>query len=231
MKSVVSSIKLLLISIIVNGSIHAMEIINNTNSPKTVEILEYRPVEGGTFGCVILEAELQPGELRSFNYTYPELLVEVKWGTRYEIPDDKFMVRESEPSRVARWQKVGDESVVPRMLKSYPIVIPPNTIVNPNPDGTTTYQFAPGKKVEYDPHKELSMLEFIIKKIPYRLINKIIIEKVPSPIVTFTNRRAVHVTVPKRNLDAPSTSSQRDQLIIVQSDDNTVTLQVQYGRR
>lgn len=230
MKPIESFFILILSSIISYSSSPAMEIINSTDSPKTVEIIEYRPVAGGTFGYVILEAELQPGELRTFNYSFPDFLVEIKWGTRYEIPDEKFLVRESEASQVAQWQKIGEESLFPKKLAPCPIVIPPNTILDEKPNGAKTFHFCSGKQVVYDPQKGISLSEFIIKQIPYRLINKLIIEKVPSPIVTFSNRRAMHISLPQSHLKAV-TQDHKEQLLIIESDDNSITLQMQCVKR
>lgn len=217
----------LIIVLVYCHTTQAMEVINRTNTPKIVEILEYRPVPGGSFGQVILQAELQPGELRSFNCTHPEFVIEIKWGHRYEIPDDKFMLREADPSRVAQWQQIASAELAGFSARPYPVVTPPNTSIKDNSDGTISYVFPSGQQLQYDPLKDENLLSFLIRMIPFRLMNKIIVERVPSPIVIFSNRRVLRITLPAGHEKTAATTGHKDQIIIAESGENTITLHVQ----
>ncbi len=191
----------------------AVELVNYTPTRKFVEIVEYRPHGPANMsaGYVIFRDVLAPWEKRFVPSSCQELFVDVQWGEVKEISGKtEYVVRESDPQRVALWTKIGEE-FIPRIfgVLREPIVLPPGSTVRENERGTH-FTLSDGKSFVIDRKDRPTMRSVLAYTIPYRIIDDKVIEKVEKFKRIFSKRRAerIHLThgIGGAAADAPSGS-------------------------
>ena len=201
-------------------NIHAVEIVNSTNSPKFVEIFEQRPiVEQATFPFIIFKAEIQPGETRLITPSSPELLIDVRWGKKSEQQEEKYVLREADASRITQWRRVGQEFLYQLIPTILPIVVPPHTPISKTKTGIM-FQLESGNYIELRPENSPAILQILAKEVPYRLMHNNIIEKVMRPVISYSNKRIQNISLAGK----PCVSYQQAEIpmgkIIISSVDN-----------
>lgn len=219
--------KIVCITLFFCSILYAIDIINQTNSPKFVEIMEHRPAgEHATFGFTIFQGELQPGEVRVFNPSCPELVIDVRWDKKQVVADEKYMLREDNPERIAQWQCIGHQYV--RQLFNYgrvPIMLPPNTPVSKTSNGDLSFELQPGHKVTFNPNNHFEARATLLREVPFRLLKDKIVERIINQMVLF-NKRIVHKVSwrPVSQQEHTESISGPRHILIRSSDDDTVII-------
>jgi len=190
--------------------------------------MEHRPVgEHATFGVTIFKQELQPGEVRSFTPSYSELVIDVRWGKKEVLTDEKFMLREDNPERISQWQCIGREYI--RELFNYgqvPIMLPPDIALSKTSDGRLTFELEPGHTVTFNPHNQFEARTTLQREIPFRLLKNKIVEKVLEQMVLFRNRIVHKICWRPISHQQPAEGTTGPRHILISSnDDETITIE------
>jgi hypothetical protein len=210
-------------------TLQALDIINQTNSPKFVEIVEHRPVgEHATFGVTIFRGELQPGETRSCTPSCNKLIVDIRWDQSQVIIDEKYMLREDNPDKINQWTCIARH--LEQALAHFgpvPIMLPPNTPIHREPDGKLSIELRPGHTISVNPDNYHEARVTLLREIPFRLLKNKIVERIAEPLVLF-NRRVIHMVSwrPTGQAETEAVNPGPKHIIIKNDDGNSVTIYV-----